>query len=101
MASSAKAALGNRLDTFLLGNEPDLYTGHQKRPQYANYTTDLYFTDFSIASGNLSNVDNPAILGKHLNLTCKTYFNATVIGGPTICCQWDLATVIQQGQGCV
>jgi hypothetical protein len=70
MYNAAKKALGNRLDTFLLGNEPDMYTNHAKRPQYTNYTAELYFSDFKNASSGLSNAADPAILG-----------------GPTVCCQ--------------
>ncbi|KAJ4463232.1 hypothetical protein C8J55DRAFT_567794 [Lentinula edodes] len=35
---AAKFFLGSHLDAMLLGNEPDLYTAHDQRPNVVNYT---------------------------------------------------------------
>jgi hypothetical protein len=42
MAGAAVQMLGDDVDSFLLGNEPDLYTGHGKRPNLSNYTVQDY-----------------------------------------------------------
>jgi hypothetical protein len=63
MASGVKEALGGRLDTLLLGNEPDMYQNHKKRPQYQNYTSAIYYDEFKNVSSTLGNVNSPAILG--------------------------------------
>ncbi|KDQ64314.1 glycoside hydrolase family 79 protein [Jaapia argillacea MUCL 33604] len=85
MAGSAEQALGNYLDAFLLGNEPDLYASHGDRPGLANYTVQNYISDFQTASSHLQNTSAGNIL------------SLSNIAGPTICCNWDLATLIQQG----
>jgi hypothetical protein len=63
MADDARKALGGRLDTFLLGNEPDLYAVHRKRPQYKNYTAELYFNEFKVASAGLGKITDPPLIG--------------------------------------
>lgn len=85
LAAAVEQKLGNRLDAFLLGNEPDLYTAHGQRPGLANYTVTDYVQDFSTASKFLENTSAG-------NLIAQANF-----AGPTICCNWDLATTLQQG----
>ncbi|KAJ6616426.1 hypothetical protein B0H10DRAFT_2164639 [Mycena sp. CBHHK59/15] len=68
IVADAKAALGDSLDAVLLGNEPDLYQAHGKRPNVTNYTFQIYENKF---------------------------FHS--FAGPTICCSWDLASLLQQG----
>lgn len=42
LALYAHNVLGNNLESFLLGNEPDLYLQQNKRPGQANYTLQNY-----------------------------------------------------------
>ncbi|TFK81509.1 glycoside hydrolase family 79 protein [Polyporus arcularius HHB13444] len=83
LAGDATKALGDDLDAFLLGNEPDLYSRHGQRPNLQNYTVDDYVGDYSVVFNNLKQTPQGDVL--HLDN----------IGGPTICCAWDLATVLQ------
>ncbi|EIN10839.1 hypothetical protein PUNSTDRAFT_85214 [Punctularia strigosozonata HHB-11173 SS5] len=85
MAGAAVQILGDRIDSFLLGNEPDLYTGHRKRPNLANYTVQDYMGEFQASSNLLKNTSGGNVV------------SLDNIGGPTICCAWDLATLIEQG----
>ncbi|KAF9464382.1 glycoside hydrolase family 79 protein [Collybia nuda] len=85
LASSAKQGLEDTLDGFLLGNEPDLYSGHGNRPNIKNYTLDDYIGEFRTVANKLENT--PA--GNLLDLKN--------VGGPTICCAWDLDTVLRGG----
>ncbi|RDB22546.1 Beta-glucuronidase [Hypsizygus marmoreus] len=85
IAADAQKALGDSLDGFLLGNEPDLYTGHHNRPNIANYTLDLYIDEFRTVSNRLADTS----AGNLLNLRN--------IGGPTICCAWNLDNVLTDG----
>ncbi|KDR83954.1 hypothetical protein GALMADRAFT_54326 [Galerina marginata CBS 339.88] len=75
-SSGAAKKLGDNLDAFLLGNEPDLYTSHLDRPKIQNYTTAIYIDEFRTASNHLTNTSAGDLLKKH------------DIGGPTICCSW-------------
>ncbi|KAJ7456464.1 glycoside hydrolase family 79 protein [Mycena latifolia] len=74
--------LGSTLDGMLLGNEPDLYTAHGKRPNLQNYTVDDYFDEYTTTISTIGADDSAG----HQD-----------IGGPSICCSWDLRTVLQQG----
>ncbi|KAF8812249.1 hypothetical protein BYT27DRAFT_7220918 [Phlegmacium glaucopus] len=85
LIGSAQQILGSSLDGFLLGNEPDLYTSHQERPNIANYTTALYMDEFRTASNLLTNTSGGNILSNH------------DIGGPTICCFWNLDALLDDG----
>ena len=82
LTADSRDKLGDRLDALLLGNEPDLYDGHNKR---ANYTVDLYIEELQQIFDELGNSDRG-------NLTDRT-----LIGGPTICCRWSLADVLDAG----
>ncbi|KAJ6626943.1 hypothetical protein B0H10DRAFT_2185570 [Mycena sp. CBHHK59/15] len=83
IVTDATSILGSSLDGMLLGNEPDLYTGHGKRPNLKNYTVDDYFGDYHSAINMFEAADNNGLKND--------------IGGPSICCQWDLRTLLQQG----
>ncbi|KAH7931207.1 hypothetical protein BV22DRAFT_1101178 [Leucogyrophana mollusca] len=85
LAGAAQQTLGRAVDAFLLGNEPDLYTSHGQRPNLANYTVQDYIADYSEASNLLKNTSGGDIV------------SLSEFGGPSICCQWDLATLLQQG----
>jgi hypothetical protein len=82
LSTDIRNILGSSLDSMLLGNEPDLYAAHGKRPTLSNYTVDNYFDDYTSAI----NVIGPNDSAGHAD-----------IGGPSICCQWDLRTLLQQG----
>ncbi|KAF8076570.1 glycoside hydrolase family 79 protein [Lyophyllum atratum] len=85
LAGAAQEKLGDSLDGFLLGNEPDLYTTHQQRPNIQNYTTDIYIDEFKTVSNRLADTS----AGNLLNLK--------KIGGPTVCCAWNLDALLQGG----
>ncbi|KAI1786674.1 hypothetical protein LXA43DRAFT_975650 [Ganoderma leucocontextum] len=85
LAGDASKALGDDLDAFLLGNEPDLYTAHGQRPGIANYTTQDYIGDYLTVFNNLKATPQGNVLSQNN------------IAGPTICCAWDLAGVLQSG----
>ncbi|RPD66740.1 hypothetical protein L226DRAFT_476575 [Lentinus tigrinus ALCF2SS1-7] len=83
LAGDAMKALGDDLDAFLLGNEPDLYSAHGQRPNLKNYTVDDYVGDYSVVFNNLKQTPQGDVL------------QLDNIAGPTICCFWDLAPVLQ------
>ncbi|KAF4602120.1 hypothetical protein EYR40_005324 [Pleurotus pulmonarius] len=85
LAGDAKKNLGNNLDAFLLGNEPDLYTAHKQRPNLVNYTTGNYMDEFGKVTNHLKNTTGGNLL------------ELQNLGGPTICCFWDLASLLQDG----
>ncbi|KAI9001371.1 glycoside hydrolase family 79 protein [Trametes punicea] len=85
LAGDASKALGDDLDALLLGNEPDLYTSHGDRPGMANYSVYDYIGDYWTVFGNLQHTPQGDILSQDK------------IAGPTICCAWDLASVLQSG----
>ncbi|KAF7306443.1 Glyco-hydro-79C domain-containing protein [Mycena indigotica] len=82
MADDIRSILGSDLDSMLLGNEPDLYTGHNKRPNQANYTVTNYIDEYKSAL---------AIIGT------KDAAGKADIGGPSICCNWDLEPLLKEG----
>ncbi|EMD40856.1 glycoside hydrolase family 79 protein [Gelatoporia subvermispora B] len=86
LAGDAQKALGNKLDSFILGNEPDLYTRHGDRPNMANYSVYDYIGDYWVVLENLQ--DTP---------TDGDVLSLDKISGPTICCVWDLDAVLQSG----
>ncbi|KAJ3802584.1 hypothetical protein GGU11DRAFT_764926 [Lentinula aff. detonsa] len=85
IAGDAARTLGSNLDAMLLGNEPDLYTAHDQRPDVQNYTVDDYIGEYSAALRDISNTTAGNLTSGHN------------VAGPTICCSWDLATLLQQG----
>ncbi|KAJ7669285.1 glycoside hydrolase family 79 protein, partial [Mycena polygramma] len=102
LAADAKAALGDSLDALLLGNEPDLYQSHKERPDFANYTVQIYQT----VGRNLS------ILFRRRDTSATPFyqeFSNTVdvlqsiynnFAGLTICCDtqsWELENLLQAG----
>ncbi|KAJ7748495.1 glycoside hydrolase family 79 protein [Mycena maculata] len=82
LSTDIRNIVGDSLDGMLLGNEPDLYTGHGKRPNLKNYTVADYFGDYRSALNTIGPDDSNG----HQD-----------VGGPGICCNWDLATLLQQG----
>ncbi|KAF7319868.1 Glyco-hydro-79C domain-containing protein [Mycena kentingensis (nom. inval.)] len=82
LTDDIRTNLGDSLDSLLLGNEPDLYFGHKKRTGVANYTVQDYFGEYAAAIKTIGSTDTQ---GK------------PTIAGPSICCAWDLATLLQQG----
>ncbi|KAG6330783.1 hypothetical protein ID866_8308 [Astraeus odoratus] len=74
LASAATGMLGGRLDSMLLGNEPDLYAGHGTR---TNYTIQDYIPEIGQVLDDLEN-------SPYGNLIPDP-----IIGGPTICCSWS------------
>ncbi|KAJ3713573.1 glycoside hydrolase family 79 protein [Lentinula raphanica] len=85
IAGDAAKTLGSHLDAMLLGNEPDLYTAHGQRPNVQNYTVDDYIGEYSAALRGLSNT------------TAGNLTDGHNVAGPTVCCNWDLATLLEQG----
>ncbi|KAI0796859.1 glycoside hydrolase family 79 protein [Abortiporus biennis] len=85
LASDASKFLGDRLDALLLGNEPDLYTAHGQRPNIANYTTTDYIGEYWEIFKYLGNTPSGDVVDENK------------IAGPTICCFWDFASVLQSG----
>ncbi|KAJ3973282.1 glycoside hydrolase family 79 protein [Lentinula raphanica] len=85
IAGDAAKTLGSHLDAMLLGNEPDLYTVHGQRPNVQNYTVDDYIGEYSAALRGLSNT------------TAGNLTDGHNVAGPTVCCNWDLATLLEQG----
>ncbi|KAJ4485502.1 hypothetical protein J3R30DRAFT_1367050 [Lentinula aciculospora] len=85
VAGDAAEILGGHLDAMLLGNEPDLYTAHGQRPSVSNYTVDDYIGEYSAALQDISNT------------TAGNLTNGHNVAGPTVCCSWDLATLLEQG----
>ncbi|KAF8840938.1 hypothetical protein BDN67DRAFT_996503 [Paxillus ammoniavirescens] len=82
LAAAADQMLGDRLDSMLLGNEPDLYAGNE-RPQ--NYSIADYIPEIDKVLDDLENYPEGNLIPK------------TIIGGPTICCAWDLDDVLSGG----
>jgi len=83
LAHDAEQTLGNYIDGFLLGNEPDLYASHGSRPSDWNQTN--YFQEFS-------NVTNSLV-----NSSFGDLLQNTLLGGPTICCAWNLIDLLNEG----
>ncbi|KZT51702.1 glycoside hydrolase family 79 protein [Calocera cornea HHB12733] len=80
--AAAEGALlpAGTLDLVLLGNEPDLYYDHGDRPGFANYSVDDYIGDFGEEiAGMTGDLQYP------------------ILGGPTICCNWDLSSLAASG----
>ncbi|KII89635.1 glycoside hydrolase family 79 protein [Plicaturopsis crispa FD-325 SS-3] len=82
LAMAAVQKLGDRLDAMLIGNEPDLYAGHGTRE---GYTIQDYIPEIRKVINDLH--DAPA----------GDLLNTTLIGGPSVCCNWDLDDLINAG----
>ncbi|KAH9931763.1 hypothetical protein B0H21DRAFT_781014 [Amylocystis lapponica] len=74
LAGDAYKTLGDSLDAYLLGNEPDLYAAHGNKPP--NYGINDYIGDYYVAFENLENTSGGNVL------------SLNNIAGPTICCSW-------------
>ncbi|TEB31649.1 hypothetical protein FA13DRAFT_1732511 [Coprinellus micaceus] len=81
LGQDAVAALGDRLDSMLLGNEPDLYAGHGERDAYSieDYIPELGAAIEDLTEGGALTAGIPKI------------------GGPTICCSWSLHDILDAG----
>ncbi|KAF5379811.1 hypothetical protein D9615_005831 [Tricholomella constricta] len=79
LATDAEKAFGDRLDAFLLGNEPDLYAGHGERDAY---DIDTYVSEIGDVVDDLRDAG---------------LLERKIIGGPTICCGWNLSTILDAG----
>ncbi|KAF8990332.1 hypothetical protein BDQ17DRAFT_369785 [Cyathus striatus] len=84
LAEDAKAKLGSRLDTLLLGNEPDLYASHGERWPY---DIDVYMQELTWLVTNLTD------LGIAQPRTDDNGGGTRNIMGPATCCGWDLEDV--------
>ncbi|KLO18056.1 glycoside hydrolase family 79 protein [Schizopora paradoxa] len=83
LAHDAEEKLGSYLDGLLLGNEPDLYASHGSRP--SNWTQADYFNEF----GNVTN--------SLVNSSFGDLLQNPLLGGPTICCSWNLIDLLNEG----
>ncbi|KAG6831387.1 hypothetical protein H0H92_010989 [Tricholoma furcatifolium] len=86
LIAAAEQTLGDALDAYLLGNEPDLYTPHYQRPNIANYTTEDYINDWTTVTSRLTNTSAGNLLSPRR------------MGGPTICCDWKSVHTDQSSQ---
>ncbi|KAL4067100.1 glycoside hydrolase family 79 protein [Scleroderma yunnanense] len=82
LARDTRKKLNKRLDSMLMGNEPDLYDSHDIRP---GYTIQDYVDDVSRVLKDLQT-------SPYGNLAPDT-----IIGGPTICCDWQLSDTLSAG----
>ncbi|KAG8907054.1 hypothetical protein FRB99_005431 [Tulasnella sp. 403] len=82
LALYAKQTLGDRLDAYQLGNEPDLYLSHNWRAGAINYTLQNYIDDYANVLGQMHS--NPALVNAPMS-------------GPATCCFWDFNTVLTNG----
>lgn len=81
LVKAAREKMGPRLDALLLGNEPDVYTDHAV---HSSYSIQDYISDVNLVLGDLEEKDG--------NIT-----NTKTIAGPSVCCNWDLADVLEDG----
>ncbi|KAL0945230.1 hypothetical protein HGRIS_000743 [Hohenbuehelia grisea] len=79
LGKDAVEKLGGRLDAMLLGNEPDLYAGHGERDEY---NISMYVPEIGEIIQQMGDAGIEP---------------ANRIGGPTICCSWDLEDVLDAG----
>ncbi|XP_006458891.1 hypothetical protein AGABI2DRAFT_177042 [Agaricus bisporus var. bisporus H97] len=79
LAQDTENKLGDRLDALLLGNEPDLYAGHGER---GAYSIKDYVPEIDEVMGLLGN---------------NSLLERPIIGGPTICCTWELDDLFKAG----
>lgn len=82
VARDTRKILGYRLDAMLLGNEPDLYATNGVHP---GYTIPEYITDIGTMLQDLRNSPYGDLVPD------------TIVGGPTICCDWNLSDVLAAG----
>ncbi|KAG9009888.1 hypothetical protein FRB94_011334 [Tulasnella sp. JGI-2019a] len=82
LALYAHNVLGNSLDSYQLGNEPDLYLMQGKRPGQTNYTVQNLIDDFANVLGQMHSIAN---------------LSGAPMAGPEICCEWDLNATLNEG----
>ncbi|CUA68540.1 Beta-glucuronidase [Rhizoctonia solani] len=82
VAETVENILGDDLLALQLGNEPDLYDRHGKRPQNP-YTFDLYMNEFQQAVTQLN--------------AAPAFTNRDILLAPSSCCFWNETDLFQQG----
>ncbi|CAE6505796.1 unnamed protein product [Rhizoctonia solani] len=82
VAETVENILGDDLLALQLGNEPDLYDRHGKRPQNP-YTFDLYMNEFQQAVTQLN--------------AAPAFTNRDILLAPSSCCFWNETELFQQG----
>lgn len=80
VAETIESVLGDHLVSLQLGNEPDLYADHLRRP--SNYSIQDYFTEYEAYLTNLASSSTP---------------NKKIILGPSVCCDWTTDQVFDAG----
>ncbi|KAF9556941.1 hypothetical protein CPC08DRAFT_710755, partial [Agrocybe pediades] len=79
-AAYAKEKLGDSVDAWMLGNEPDLYSSHGKRPGYG---IEDYIPEIETYISKLKDAN---VIGDEL-----------MVAGSTTCCGWDVNDVLNAG----
>ncbi|KAG8892735.1 hypothetical protein FRB99_002468 [Tulasnella sp. 403] len=80
VARAAESILGDHLVALQLGNEPDLYADHQRRPP--TYSIQDYFGEF-----------------QHMvtDLEAQNLQSQKILLGPSVCCNWSTQQVLDAG----
>lgn len=101
VAEVVEDILGDSLLSLQLGNEPDLYAGHGRRPQ--NYSLEDYFTEFEsylVDFNSSAAPEKKIILGPR---SAKQFFlppcrkRATYLLPSSVCSDWSTQQVFDQG----
>ncbi|KAH7341484.1 hypothetical protein B0J17DRAFT_765535 [Rhizoctonia solani] len=82
VAETVEKILGDDLLALQLGNEPDLYDQHGKRPQ-SPYTFDIYMNEFQQAVTQLN--------------SAPAFTNRDILLAPSSCCNWNETELFQAG----
>ncbi|KAF8699112.1 Glycoside hydrolase family 79 protein, partial [Rhizoctonia solani] len=82
VAETVESILGSDLLALQLGNEPDLYDQHGKRPQ-SPYTFDIYMNEFQQAVTQLN--------------AAPAFTNKDILLAPSSCCMWNETELFQAG----
>ncbi|KAG8706428.1 hypothetical protein FRC09_002416 [Ceratobasidium sp. 395] len=82
VAETVEAILGDDLLALQLGNEPDLYDRHGKRPQNP-YTFDDYMGEFQVAVNQLN--------------AAPAFTNRDILLAPSSCCFWNEVDLFNAG----
>ncbi|KAL0950600.1 hypothetical protein HGRIS_007392 [Hohenbuehelia grisea] len=85
IASDAISKLGSSLDAFIIGNEPDMYFPHKLRPNLKNYTERDYISEYRLVADSL------------ITTSAGDIRSLKLLAGPSSCCTWDLATLMEKG----
>ncbi|KAG9125174.1 hypothetical protein FRC07_008677 [Ceratobasidium sp. 392] len=82
VAETVESILGDDLLALQLGNEPDLYDRHGKRPQNP-YTFDDYMGEFQVAVNQLN--------------AAPAFTNRDILLAPSSCCFWNEVDLFNAG----